>query len=170
MEVPAAQEGRPVGRPAAIRDSPAPVPDYIVQHPADAGGPPPQPSYPMRFAPRRTPPARSALTLVAILAFTLSCGDDSGGPGDVGAVAVRSATTLQVGDTTTATATVTDTRGRPMSGIGVRWQVAPDSVLRIATDGKLTALKEGMARITASAGGRSGTLDVEVRFRQGVPE
>lgn len=77
-------------------------------------------------------------------------------------VAVGSAT-IQVGQTTTATAAGLDQNGASISTGAVTWSSASTSIATVnATTGVITAVALGQTQITASAGGKQGSASVTV--------
>ncbi|TVP44805.1 MAG: hypothetical protein EA350_10760 [Gemmatimonadales bacterium] len=63
---------------------------------------------------------------------------------------------------TTIMATVRDIRGQARPDIRVTWSASPDSVVGVSQDGFAQAWRNGSAQITASVGGVSATLPVQV--------
>ena len=71
----------------------------------------------------------------------------------------KSAVTLERGDSVTLTATV---RPSDASDKTVTWASSDTNVATVGSSGKVTAVAEGKATITAKAGGKSGTCVVTV--------
>jgi hypothetical protein len=101
----------------------------------------------------------SALLLAALLAASLSaCGG-----GDAGTLIepapppllIAGATTLQAGTTTRLTATAD---GNAITGQPILWSSSDPTMMTVAPDGTVTAVRIGSATITASSGDRSGSL------------
>ena len=69
---------------------------------------------------------------------------------------------LTVGETTTATATLRDAQGNVLSGRTVTWSTSDASVATVSSSGVVTAVGAGSAAITATSGGRSGSVGVGV--------
>ena len=61
--------------------------------------------------------------------------------------------TLQVGQTTKATATGMDQYGRPFAPGVVTWSATPDGLATVTDDGVVTAVAEGTVTIRASKAG-----------------
>jgi len=68
---------------------------------------------------------------------------------------VAGATTLQAGTTTRLTATAD---GNMITGQPIVWSSSDSSMMTVAPDGTVSAVRIGSATITASSGGRSGSL------------
>lgn len=103
-----------------------------------------------------------------ILIGLAACGPSSGGggivtvPGDAASVVVSpSSATLGVGGTLQLNATLFDRNGEELSG-EVSWTSSNSGVAPVSESGLVTALEEGVATITASAGGQSGTALITV--------
>ncbi len=79
-------------------------------------------------------------------------------------VAVSPATVAlhALGATVRLTARVSDQNGREMRGATVTWRSAAPAVATVSATGSVTAVGRGMATITATAGGASGTAEVTV--------
>ena len=98
-----------------------------------------------------------------------ACGPSGGGtivtiPGDnptASVVVSPSSATLGVGGTLQLTATLFDGNGEELSG-DVSWTSSNSGVAPVTDSGLVTAEAEGVATITASAGGQSGTAVVTV--------
>ena len=76
-------------------------------------------------------------------------------------VSLRSSS-IAVGDTTTATSTLRDWRGRILQNRVVTWSTSDSSVATISTAGLITGVGAGTAVITASRAGKSGSATVTV--------
>jgi serine/threonine protein kinase/uncharacterized protein YjdB len=74
--------------------------------------------------------------------------------------------TLDLGDAVTLEATVTDRAGRPVADEPVRWLSSSSSVAEVDRNGRVTGRGVGQALITASAGGVSHEVTVDVRRPQ----
>ena len=72
------------------------------------------------------------------------------------------ATLTAVGQTVQLSAEVLDQLGRPMSGASVTWSSGEASVATVDANGRVTAIADGEARITATSGSASGTAVVSV--------
>lgn len=56
----------------------------------------------------------------------------------------------------TATGIYSDDTQKPLSGSAISWEVAPSSIATVNKQGRVTALQEGLAKVTASYQGVSG--------------
>ena len=72
------------------------------------------------------------------------------------------ATLMAIGETVQLTATVLDGNGQPVEGAVVTWQSSDESVATVSTQGLVTAVSNGVARITATSGSASSGIDVTV--------
>ncbi len=99
------------------------------------------------------------LTLV-----TMSCDSGGGsGPVPVGQVQVSPGTsTIEVGQTTQLTASVKDEGGNALTGRTVSWSSGNPSVATVSAGGLVTGVSEGVATITATSEGISGSASVTV--------
>jgi len=101
----------------------------------------------------------SVLLLAALLAASLSaCGGGDGGTLIEPApppLLIAGATTLQAGTTTRLTATAD---GKAITGQPILWSSSDPTMMTVAPDGTVTAVRIGSATITASSGDRSGSL------------
>lgn len=111
---------------------------------------------------------RSALALAGAIALA-ACGDQTTEPEPEpqpqgpAAVAVSSpiGAVMAADYTVQLTAVASDAAGSPMSGQSFTWATSNDTVATV-TDGLVRGLVAGAARITASTGGVSGSLDMQV--------
>lgn len=108
-------------------------------------------------------------TAVAVLLVTLACSDSPSDPGgdpdpvDVASVTVSvGALDLVPGQSETVTATPRDASGGAISGVSPTWSSSAGSVATVTASGAVTAVAAGTATLTASAGGRSATVNVVV--------
>ena len=84
-------------------------------------------------------------------------------PVPVASVSVSlAASTLTVGATTQATATLKDANGNVLTGRGVIWASSNTTVATVSTSGVVTAVSAGTASITASSEGQSGSVGVRL--------
>jgi hypothetical protein len=117
---------------------------------------------------------RSFLLLLTLAAATTSCGSSSGNPvvpppapppppPVVVASVEMSATTatLEIGGTTTLTATPRDATGTALTGHSVMWSSDP-SIIATVSNGLVTAVSAGLATITATSEGKSATAQITV--------
>ena len=77
-------------------------------------------------------------------------------------VVALSATSLNVGQTAQATATVKDGSGAVVSGQAVTWSSSAPALASVTGAGVVTALGAGSVNITATAGGKSGSAALTV--------
>jgi uncharacterized protein YjdB len=61
------------------------------------------------------------------------------------------------------TATLFDARGNVLTGRAVTWSSSNTLIAQVNQSGRVTASRQGTVTITASAGGRSGTAQIQVR-------
>ena len=114
-----------------------------------------------------------AAAAFALIVF-LSCSEGSTGPGlstdDLSSDANRvvasiqvhlASSTIQVGQTTQASVTMKDRRGRPISRT-VTWSSSDPAVATISGSGLVTAVKAGSANIIASSSGVTGSAPLTV--------
>jgi len=118
----------------------------------------------------RVPSIGLRISAGVVLAGLAACSSDGGtgllvgapSGGAVASVAVSpSAATLGVGTTLQLTSTLFDGNGGELSG-DVSWDSSNNSVASVNDSGLVTAVAEGAATITASAGGQSGSAVVTV--------
>jgi Bacterial Ig-like domain (group 2)/WD40-like Beta Propeller Repeat len=115
------------------------------------------------------------LSLCIALALQAGCSDTGiptdpaeKDPVDPGAPGVESITVsgtdapLAVGETIQLTAVVRDGDGRVMTGTQIEWSSADPEVASVTSAGLAKALAPGEAAISASAGGRTGSLALRV--------
>ena len=77
-------------------------------------------------------------------------------------IAPMEATLMSLGATVQLTATVLDGNGQPVDGAVVIWQSSDEAVATVSAQGLVTAVKNGVARITATSGGANAGVDVTV--------
>lgn len=88
----------------------------------------------------------------------------------IGSVTVApSSLTLEVGSTAKLAATVKASDGSTLSGQSVTWSTSNSSVAKVASDGRVTAVASGLAKITATSGGKSAAAEVVVPTSATVP-
>ncbi len=111
--------------------------------------------------PRGSARRLAALAGPAILALSAACGD---GPLGVAAVRVTPATAAlgAPGETVQLTASALDRRGNPIPGLFFTWASSDELVATVDDGGLVTAVGNGVAAITARAGGESGSAQVTV--------
>lgn len=118
---------------------------------------------------RRTSGRRlAALAGLAILAVSTGCGD---GPLGVAAVRVTPATATlgALGETVQLTASALDRRGNPIPGLFFSWASSDELVATVDDTGLVTAVGNGVATVTARAGGESGSAQVTVNQQGAGP-
>ena len=76
-------------------------------------------------------------------------------------------TLMSIGETVQLTATVLDGNGQPVAGAAVTWQSSDASVATVSAQGLVTAVRNGVARITATSGSASSGIDVRVMQEAG---
>src|SRR2546423_10014729 len=99
----------------------------------------------------------AAVAFVCALA-TPGCGGGGGptGPAPVASVSVElTKSSLLVGETTSATATMKDGGGNVLSGRGVSWSSSNASVATVTSTGAVLAVTAGTASISAPSEGRN---------------
>ena len=85
-------------------------------------------------------------------------------PVPVNAVTVTpAAVSLVVGDTTTLSATLTDSTGSALFGRAIEWSSSDPSVATVLVTGFVRGITAGTATITATSEGHSGTAVVTVK-------
>jgi uncharacterized protein YjdB len=103
--------------------------------------------------------------IAIVCAVSLSCG---GGEGITGVAPVASVsvviptTSLVVGTTTQASATMKDSGGNLLSGRALTWSSSSTDVASVSQTGEVTALKPGSAEIKATSEGKDGSASVTV--------
>jgi alpha-tubulin suppressor-like RCC1 family protein len=105
------------------------------------------------------------VALLGLLVLAQACSDDAGtGPTPVvAAVQVNpGAISLAEGGSTQLQATVRDASGQTLSGRAVAWTSSLEAVAKVGADGTVTAVAPGVAKITATSEGKSGTATVTV--------
>jgi alpha-tubulin suppressor-like RCC1 family protein len=111
---------------------------------------------------------KSALKILALglahLAIA-SCDSDSTGPGNAVAtieIAPGEVAFTTIGGSEQLTASVLDNKGGTIAGVKVAWQSSNATVASVDSLGLVLAVAAGTAKISASAGGKSGTVEVTV--------
>lgn len=84
------------------------------------------------------------------------------------AISPASAPLHSIGETMQLTATVEDQYGQAMTGTAIAWSSGDASVAGVDAAGLVTAVDNGVATVTASAGAESGTAEVTVEQRVAV--
>ena len=122
-------------------------------------------STPCLASPPRTGRVRSPLATLLALAAALSCGESGTEPGGAPASVVLSPATAQLtslGDTVRLTAEARNLSGAAIPGAHFWWTSSDTAVATVDASGLATALANGTATITASAGPVSGTAALTV--------
>ena len=84
-------------------------------------------------------------------------------PGTLGSVVVTPPTSsMLVGQTAQLTATALDTSGNVLTGFAASWSSSNPAVAMVDGSGLVTALAAGLATITATGGGKSGSAAITV--------
>jgi hypothetical protein len=78
----------------------------------------------------------------------------------VASVSIAGASTLEAGTTTQLTATVKDASGAAITTVPVTWSSSDGSLMSVSSTGLVNAAHIATVTITATAGGKSATLDV----------
>ncbi len=113
--------------------------------------------------PRKTGPAVAGVLTALTLLF--ACSKDSSEPGPSVASIELSATLkyLEVQSTLQLAATARDAAGAALTGVPITWTSSAATVALVDGNGLVTGKAAGAARITASAGGQSASVDLNVR-------
>ena len=74
---------------------------------------------------------------------------------------------MSIGETVQLTATVLDGNGQPVADVTVTWESGDASVATVSAQGLVTAVRNGVARITATSGSASAGIDVRVMQEAG---
>lgn len=107
--------------------------------------------------------------MLASVVFATTCSDET--PTDVpDAVPVPMSVTItpssvslaSLGQTAELAASVLDQRGNPMAGVAIAWASSAPLIVSVDSNGRVTALANGNAIITARAGAASGTAEITV--------
>src|SRR6266498_1021210 len=103
--------------------------------------------------------------------FTVTAASNPGGLSDAAGVIVTCVASVAVtppsatipqGQTLQLTATPIDTSGAPMTGQAVAWASSNGAVATVTGSGLVSAMAPGLATITATSGGKSGTAAITV--------
>lgn len=78
----------------------------------------------------------------------------------VGSVTVSGTNALEAGTSTRLTAIVKDASGVALTNVPVTWSSSDSTLMTVAADGTVNALRIATVTITATANGKSGSLDV----------
>lgn len=108
-------------------------------------------------------PRQSSLLILACCA-TLGCASNKVTAPAVATVSVSLATsTIFIGQTTTASVTLTDASGAVLSGRTIAWSSATTSVATVSPTGVVTGVGAGTSVITASSEGKSASATITVQ-------
>lgn len=104
------------------------------------------------------------MSLAAFALVVTACSSDNTAPPTVTTVNVAlAASTVQTGQTTTATAAVLDQNGAPIVGGAVLWSSGATSIATVdASSGAVTGVAPGTTQIIATVGGKSGERAITV--------
>ena len=82
----------------------------------------------------------------------------------VGSITIEpdGATLMSIGATVQLTAAVLDGNGRPVADAMVAWQSSDEAVATVSAQGLVTAVSNGTARITATLGSVSASIDIKI--------
>ncbi|MCY3676349.1 MAG: Ig-like domain-containing protein [Gemmatimonadetes bacterium] len=116
----------------------------------------------------------TAIAVTAIALLVMSCGDGTVEPpppppapvATTVTVTPATATLTAFEETVRFTAEVRDQNGQVMTGATVAWTSSDPSVAAVDASGQATAVANGSATITATAGSASGTAAVTVRLNR----
>ena len=102
---------------------------------------------------------------VAVLGAS-ACGSGSGpddGP-SIASISITGAPTGQLlpGESATLQTTAKDNSGTSVTGVSVQWTTSNQSIATVDGSGRVTAVAEGTASITASASQKTAVVDIEV--------
>lgn len=92
---------------------------------------------------------RTSWGRILVLSLVTGCADAVGPGTPVATIEVLPVGTLWVGDTRTLQATLRDADGSTLTGRPITWASRNPDVVRITSDGSLTAVGAGLANITA---------------------
>ena len=109
-------------------------------------------------------PVACSLSVLSAGLFLLACDTGQEPEPTVASVAVTPATASldALGDTIRLTAHATDTRGKAMTCTSLTWSSSAQSITTISASGLVTAVANGVATVTATCDGMSGTAEVTV--------
>ena len=85
-------------------------------------------------------------------------------------IAPEEATLMSLGETVQLTAAVLDQNGQPVDGAVVTWQSSDEAVATVSSQGLVTAVRNGTARITATSGDATESVDITIRVRVPSPD
>jgi hypothetical protein len=106
------------------------------------------------------------LAMVALMAISVGCGDDSSGGGTnpsptTSAVVVNVATPLRIGQVVQASGTATLSNGQTQA-VTSGWQSDVPGVATVTTAGQVTGVANGRANIYVVSGGQQGQAGIRV--------
>ena len=114
-------------------------------------------------------PAANVRTLDNFVVSTrpIGCGSSTPTQGSVATVSVSvNPTSIGVGQTAHATATMRDASGASLSGRAVSWSSSDTTIAKIDASGEVTGAKAGTANITGTSEGKSGSTSITVGTAQ----
>ena len=118
---------------------------------------------------RQFVPMLTGVFAACLLALATACGNDTVEPSapptpvpTTITISPASATFQSLGETAQLTAEVRDQNGQTMANAAVAWTSSDPSVATVAASGLVTAVANGAATVTATAGSASGTVAVTV--------
>ena len=110
---------------------------------------------------------RSRLFAVAAVLLAAGCAETTvpAGPKPVATVAVTAADTLlrSFGDTLALQAVARDEAGNELAGKTFSWASAQTDVATVTEDGRVVAINTGLATLTATVDGKSGSTTIRVQ-------
>ncbi|MDT8340245.1 MAG: Ig-like domain-containing protein [Longimicrobiales bacterium] len=115
----------------------------------------------------RTRAFRTSISALTVALLAWGCGDSPTGTGNDGepasvTVAPGSATLVSLGDTAGLSATVRNASGGTLS-TGVSWSSSDAGIAIVDTQGRVVAVANGTATVTATAGAANGTASITVQ-------
>ena len=108
------------------------------------------------------------LCVIAMIGLVAACGGGTD-PEPVASVSVSAAggaNSVVVGQTLQLTATVADANGATLTGRKVAWASSNESIATVSSGGLVTGVAQGSVQITASSGGKSGIIGLQVGFQR----
>jgi hypothetical protein len=104
-----------------------------------------------------------AAALTATLLLAAACSDGATSPAPVPSITISAPIgAVFEGDVVVLRAVVRDAAGREIPGAPITWSVSDATVAEVATDGTVTTLKPGVARVTARSGTATAAHDLAI--------